>query len=53
MMRLGGPEGDSSEEDRRMANSAVIANVVTFAIAVISIHFSPYLLEQFGLEVVK
>ena len=52
MIRLGGPEGDS-DDDRRMANTAVISNVVTFAIACVTIHFAPYLLEQFGLEVVK
>jgi hypothetical protein len=52
MIRLGGPEGDS-EEERRMSNAAVLGNAVTFAVAVITIHFAPYLLEQFGLEVVK
>ena len=52
MIRLGGPEGDS-EEERRISNVATVGNFVIFALSVFSINLAPYLLEQFGLDVVK
>ena len=52
MNRLGGPEGDS-EEERRISNVATVGNFVIFALSVFSINLAPYLLEQFGLDVVK
>ena len=54
MIRIGGGGSDNSaEEEQRTANLAVIGNGITFALTVLAIHISPYLLEQFGLEVVK
>ena len=52
MMRFGGPEPDS-EEERRLSNAAVVGNAAIFAITVFVVNVAPYVLEQFGFDVVK
>ena len=52
MIRLGGPEVDS-EEERRLSNAAVVGNIAIFAITAFAVNVAPYILEQFGFDVVK
>lgn len=59
MIRLGGGPGDPSSasadpaEERRAATSAVVGNTAIFAIVVALVNAAPYVLEQFGVEVLK
>jgi len=51
MLRLDKSSSDS-DDIRRLSNAAVIGNALTFVAVCLSIHFSPYVLEQFGIEAV-
>lgn len=42
-----------AEDERRLSNQAVVGNSIAFGILVLVIHSAPYILEQFGFEVVK
>ena len=53
MMRLGNPSPADIEEEKRAADNAVIGTTLTYFIVCAAIHMSPYILEQFGLEVTK
>lgn len=48
MIRMGGPS--DPEEERKLANQAVIGNTVIFGMIVVAVNVAPYLLDQLGFE---
>lgn len=54
MIRLGGnPSPADAEEEKKLANAAVIGTTVSYFLVCAAIHVSPYILEQLGFEVTK
>lgn len=51
MMRGGGFPPSDPEEEKKLANAAVLGQFLTFGIVVGVIHFVPIFLEQAGFEV--
>jgi len=53
MMRMGGPSPADADEEARAANAAIVGSTLTYFLVCGLIHISPYVLEQFGIEVTK
>lgn len=56
-MRLGGGRGGemppNPEEERKLANMAVMGSLTTYGIVILAINAFPYIIEQFGFPALK